>query len=563
MRIFERRPSNSSHASSSRTDLTAALAELQELGASSNVQAVASHSDILNVYKENARKTNDPALQFEFCCFLFEYAASVNNKNFQLQYQMEAMEWLKRLANMNATTDAHLYIQAECQFRLAEYMRLGMFGERDMLQSWKLYEMAAKKGHSEACYRAGIACELGIGRKVNLSRALLYYRKSSGMIHFPSMFKLITIYAYHGAQYQVSKSSFESFKWLKIVATHTLNHPNEANIYALAALYELGMWYAEGPPRTAPIPDFTLDHEYAIELIYESGRRGYSPAAFKLGEIFERGLYGVAADDTSALFWYNRLLKHSNAGDDNFVALQDWKISAQRRISDIHRVQQKLPALVVETATVKTQQKHGVRAAMTDLQRRITEVFSPRPADASHNGDRILAHLSQRKKLRRMSVPAPIDTKNIAKPRPLSQAVPANKSKDKSQPIRRSKAVVQKQIVQLAPPQAQTQDPKSMFLDIPPPPAISMTSKVSAVQPSNGKHGQPTTVSELLDASQNDHVTKTTMLVDRMQGVTISQEAPPVPEKDHPVTTTTKSTLISEGAFDDLFNDLKRVAAAS
>ena len=366
------------------------------------VRSIASHSDILKVYQQQAIKSNDPGVQYEFCCFLFEQAEQMmldpakTDVRIRQMYVQEGLQWLKKLVWLIAKDDRQLQIQAESQFRLAELYRLGVFVQCDPGQAWKLYENAAKKNMAVACYRAGLCCEEGLGRKQSFSRALMFYRKAAGMIHYPSMFKLVTIYAYQAQEFGVLNSnevnsSFEALKWLKIIATHATNNAEEKDIYALAALYELGMWYAEGTPASVKIPDFILDHEYAIELIYESGRRGYSPAAFKLGEIFEKGMYGVRYDYTSAIFWFRRILSFVPVPDSEFVTLDEWKRAAQRKIAYLEQ----------RVTPVKTEITPKIRSYSITLME---------SGAIDDNSKRIITHLTQRKKLRRNSLPDPIRT---------------------------------------------------------------------------------------------------------------------------------------------------------
>jgi TPR repeat protein len=58
--------------------------------------------------------------------------------------------------------------------------------------------------------------------------------------------------------------------------------------------------------------------QQAIELYKQAARGGYGKAAFRLGEIYEKGLGGVSANKQEALRWYNaaRVLGHPPAVGD-------------------------------------------------------------------------------------------------------------------------------------------------------------------------------------------------------------------------------------------------------
>jgi TPR repeat protein len=442
----------------SRISLGTTLAEhhekqpIESTSATSTLSAAAPY-ELLQAYHATAKKTNDQQLQLEFCTFLFDYADHVTDDVSRLQYKREAMEWLRKIAFTTPKKETDLVAQAEAQYQLAELLRSGELGHCDLSQAYQLYESSAKKGHILSSYKAGLCCEEGIGRKKNLVKAALYYRKGAGFNHYASIFKLVNLYVYSDKVFP--RGGYEAYKWLKIAITHILNDPLEKDLYALACLHELGVWYADGAPVQDVISDFRPDAEYAIELIYEAGRRGYAPAQFKLGEMFEEGLYQVKVDLRSAQFWFKKVQDNTLTNEEEFIYLPDWHAIATERLRGIEaelrfeeirekRRKERLAAEgkldVVQDSGLETELKQKLKistgSAIKNVVNYIVSAFSPRKTvlppfleeseddhpELNDNAMRILNILKSRKKLKRDKVPAPINTKTQLKKRRSTKA---------------------------------------------------------------------------------------------------------------------------------------------
>lgn len=157
--------------------------------------ALLSHDRTLELYRENAKKTNDPELIFEFSVFMIDAAKSMvapaeetpaggqaaaapgakapsanalADKRDELI--REAVALLKKLADRG---------YPDAQYFLADCFANGIGttkGRQDFDKAYPLFVLAAKHGHPDACYRAGTCCEHGWGCRRESAKAIQYYK---------------------------------------------------------------------------------------------------------------------------------------------------------------------------------------------------------------------------------------------------------------------------------------------------------------------------------------------------------------------------------------------------
>ena len=148
--------------------------------------ALLSHDRTLELYRENAKKTNDPELIFEFAVFMIDAAksmvppdsdtASTHGVNpaaladRKEELTKEATALLKRLAD-RGHPDAQ-YFLADCYANGIGTVR----GKQDFDRAFPLFVLAAKHGHPDACYRAGTCCEHGWGCRRENAKAVQFYK---------------------------------------------------------------------------------------------------------------------------------------------------------------------------------------------------------------------------------------------------------------------------------------------------------------------------------------------------------------------------------------------------
>jgi hypothetical protein len=176
-----------------------------------------SHDRTLELYRENAKKTNDPELIFEFAVFMIDAAKSMvptdpstqtptnptdphapapppksarpnptPNPNLNPgagsarshaaliekrdELIKEAITLLKKLAD-RSYPDAQ-YFLADCYANGIGTVR----GRQDFDRAFPLFVLAAKHGHPDASYRAGTCCEHGWGCRRESAKAIQYYK---------------------------------------------------------------------------------------------------------------------------------------------------------------------------------------------------------------------------------------------------------------------------------------------------------------------------------------------------------------------------------------------------
>ncbi|RSH93388.1 hypothetical protein EHS25_007744 [Saitozyma podzolica] len=305
-----------------------------------------SHDRTLELYRENAKKTNDPELIFEFAVFMIDAAKSMVPTDPSTQTPTnptdphapapppksahptptttnpgagaarshaaliekrdelikEAITLLKKLAD-RSYPDAQ-YFLADCYANGIGTVR----GRQDFDRAFPLFVLAAKHGHPDASYRAGTCCEHGWGCRRESAKAIQYYKKATVALHPGAMYRLGT--AELNGNLGLTRSPKEGVKWLKRSAEHaTEEFPH--------ALHELALLHERGIDNV-----LFVDHEYAAELLAQASELGYAPSAFKLGECYEYGKMDCPVDPALSIHYYN--IAATQGHPDASFALTAW-----------------------------------------------------------------------------------------------------------------------------------------------------------------------------------------------------------------------------------------------
>ena len=259
-----------------------------------------SHERTLELYRANAKKTQDPELQFEFAVFLVDAAkhwpipaaepSGVNvldiekAQNKRDDLYREATSLLRRLADRGHMPSQ--YFLADCYANGIGTPK----GKQDFDRAFPLFVLAAKHGHPDAAYRAGTCCENGWGCRRETAKALQFFRKAGAALHPGAQYRLGI--AELNGELGLSKRQREGVKWLKRSAEHaTAEFPHA--IHELALLHEKGLDNA-----------LFMDHEYAAELLAQASELGYAPSAYRLGECYEYGKMGCPQDPALSIHYY-------------------------------------------------------------------------------------------------------------------------------------------------------------------------------------------------------------------------------------------------------------------
>lgn len=268
--------------------------------------ALLSHNKTLELYRQNAKKTNDPNLIYEFAVFMVDASKSMGSddssggsggggsgtdynqgkeEHARDELAREAVGLLKKIAERG-----HM----DAQYFLADCYANGIGspkGKQDFDRAYPLFVLAAKHGHPDAAYRAGTCYEKGWGCRKDLGKALQFYRKAASQTHPGAMYRLAT--AELNGELGLKKSAREGVKWLKRSAeSATPEFPH--------ALHELALLHERGVDNV-----LFLDEEYSCELLAQAAEMGYAPSAYKLGVNYEYGRMGCPQDGGLSIHMYN------------------------------------------------------------------------------------------------------------------------------------------------------------------------------------------------------------------------------------------------------------------
>ncbi|KAK1226448.1 Chitin synthase 4 [Marasmius sp. AFHP31] len=281
-----------------------------------NQASLLSHERTLELYRANAKKTQDPDLQFEFAVFMIDASKSLpipderEGNLMQVEKALEkredlvreAMGLLKRLADRGHPSSQ--YFLADCYANGIGTTR----NKQDFDRAYPLFVLAAKHGHIDAAYRAGTCCENGWGCRRESAKALQFFRKAGAASHPGAMYRLGI--AELNGELGLSKSPKEGVKWLKRSAEHaTAEFPH--------ALHELALLHERGIHNVV-----FVDYEYATELLAQASELGYAPSAYRLGECYEYGKMGCPQDPALSIHYYNIAAQQNHR--DACFALTAW-----------------------------------------------------------------------------------------------------------------------------------------------------------------------------------------------------------------------------------------------
>ncbi|KAH9911997.1 HCP-like protein [Fomitopsis serialis] len=281
-----------------------------------NQAALLSHERTLELYRANAKKTQDPDLQFEFAVFMIDASKTMpmpvptlgNVMEIEKAEQKredlirEAMALLKRLADRGHMPSQ--YFLADCYAN-----GIGTHKNRqDFDHAFPLFVLAAKHGHPDAAYRAGTCCENGWGCRRESAKAVQFYKKSAAAGHPGALYRLGI--AYLNGELGLSKSPREGVSFLKRSAEHaTAEFPH--------ALHELALLHERGIDNV-----LFVDYEYSAELLAQAAELGYAPSAYRLGECYEYGKMGCPQDPALSIHYYNIAAQQNHR--DACFALTAW-----------------------------------------------------------------------------------------------------------------------------------------------------------------------------------------------------------------------------------------------
>ncbi|KAI8911446.1 hypothetical protein EDD86DRAFT_188911 [Gorgonomyces haynaldii] len=240
----------------------------------------------LELYRENANKTNDPRVLFEYARFCIENSDTHKAEGFQM---------LRKIASGG-------YLEA------MHYLGQAFEDDNNYDLAYAQYSTAAKRAHPPSCYKVGCFAENGYGVKTNLRLSLQMYTKAATAGDKDAMLRLGM--AELKGELTLKKDVSKAIKWFKRgVAVADKEHAEP--VYQLARIYE------DGSP-----PDVYPDKNYARSLLLEACQLDYVPAIFRLAQCFEYGYLGCPLDVAESHRLYQVAASKGDA--ESKLALAGW-----------------------------------------------------------------------------------------------------------------------------------------------------------------------------------------------------------------------------------------------
>ncbi|KAI1082775.1 HCP-like protein [Whalleya microplaca] len=258
----------------------------------------------LEMYRQNVKKTNDFSIQYSFAVFLIstakEQGADIeapsprekgNSKgsprkdgpeSSPAELIREAKSILTRLANGGYPF---------AQYYLADGYASGLFnkGKEDYNAAFPLFVLAAKHGHAESAYRAGLCYEFGWGCRKDPAKAVQFLRTAASKNHPGAMTRL----GKACLSGDLGENRYrEGVKWLKR-ATESADAMYNVSPYHLGTLYETG--YGD---------DIFKDEGYAAELFTQAAELGNPEASYRMGDAYEHGKLNCPRDPSLSVHFY-------------------------------------------------------------------------------------------------------------------------------------------------------------------------------------------------------------------------------------------------------------------
>ncbi|KAI0890042.1 HCP-like protein [Annulohypoxylon maeteangense] len=266
----------------------------------------------LEMYRQNVKKTNDFSIQYSFAVFLIS-TAQEQGLNLDEPSRKKASPKGSPLNENQDTSPTELVREAKsiltrlanggypfAQYYLADGFASGLFnkGKEDYNSAFPLFVLAAKHGHAESGYRAGLCYEFGWGCRKDPAKAVQFLRTAASKNHPGAMTRL----GKACLSGDLGENRYrEGVKWLKR-ATESADAMYNAAPYHLGTLYETG--YGD---------DIFKDESYAAELFTQAAELGHAEASYRMGDAYEHGKLNCPRDPALSVHFYTGAAERGHA----------------------------------------------------------------------------------------------------------------------------------------------------------------------------------------------------------------------------------------------------------
>ncbi|GAB7354052.1 hypothetical protein MBLNU459_g4632t1 [Dothideomycetes sp. NU459] len=250
----------------------------------------------LEMYRANVKKTNDPAIQYEFAIFMINTAREVlyaeqESGRPATPKPESATEMIKEARGILQRLSDRAYPFA--QYYLADGYFSGLFNKDkpDYDKAFPLFVAASKHGHAEAGYRAALCYEFGWGTAKSYPKAAQFFRNAAAKNHPGAAVRLGK--ACLTGDMGLTNRYREGITWLKRAS-------ESADVQYNSGPYELGLLHITGYGE-----DIFKDEAYAAQLLTQSAELGHPDANFLMGQAYENGTLSCPRDAALSVHFYN------------------------------------------------------------------------------------------------------------------------------------------------------------------------------------------------------------------------------------------------------------------
>ncbi|RKP26016.1 hypothetical protein SYNPS1DRAFT_14817 [Syncephalis pseudoplumigaleata] len=274
----------------------------------------------LNLYRETAKRTNDPNLQWEFAKYLLEcaekddgHAANAADEPMvhagQRSLRDEAIYWINKLARAS---------HPEACVVKARWHQLGRYG---MVQSEDkaaaLYTTASKQNHPRASYRLGEIYE----RRRGIAKAVQYYNRAS--LQNDALANLRLGKAHLTGELKLARDYNMALRFLRRASDAATMADKESH----EAPFLLAQLIGDLHPQIRLPPEMLAhDPSGAFEQFQRAAEFGHTAAMFELAYAYEYACLGLEmAEPDLSIQWYRRAAEHGHS--DAMVGLSGWYLT--------------------------------------------------------------------------------------------------------------------------------------------------------------------------------------------------------------------------------------------
>ncbi|ORX91245.1 HCP-like protein [Basidiobolus meristosporus CBS 931.73] len=242
----------------------------------------------LGMYRETAKKTNDPRIQLEFAKYLIFSSTTFGDPNGKdgnpslKKLLDEAIFWIKRLQKSG---------QPEAMYIYATWLENGMYGfPQNLDKALALYKSSSKLGFIKSTFKVGYFCE----KKKGYSKAVQFYLKAASGGSVSANYRLGLAYL-HG-EMKLKQNLNQAMLYLARAAKEADREcPDGAYLYGLILA---------GDYKLVDVSSLHFDLDMAQENIRKAADLGYSPALHRLGACYEFNELGFPSDPSKSITYY-------------------------------------------------------------------------------------------------------------------------------------------------------------------------------------------------------------------------------------------------------------------